>query len=344
MKEIISDFENDDQSELTALRTIILFGRNVSTYKFALCSALMQEKVTNQIRYSDIRDNFLKGLIKHFNSNSSQYQAGKNQLTDAFTKYNNDRNWSDLIKIAEKNIYNNVFEAFHNVGGSSIEKKHLLFENDKKSKRIILTDNLNKILENNELSTQIATENESRWKIVEEAWKNKLSPNNLVYNSEDENFYSVTQNERTNLRKAVDVLSPYQHGKCFYCNRKLDSNVNKQADNFPDVDHFIPHVYLKSNTNINPDGVWNLVIACKKCNRGQGGKFESPPSKDYQTKLITRNVLYTQEHRHSLKNSIKYSLNAETPDDVEKKMKVIFNNFHTIEGWKPLIIYPNESI
>ena len=237
-------------------------------------------------------------------------------------------------------FYNNVFDAFHNVGGSSIKKQHILFENDSRSKKIIITDNLNKILEDSNLTTQITIENESRWKIVEEAWKNKLSPNNLVYNAIDENFYSVTHNDRVNLRKAVDVLIPYQHGKCFYCNRKLNRKASSQDDNFPDVDHFIPHTYLTNNSKINPDGVWNLVISCKKCNRGEGGKFESPPSNYYQLLLIKRNVLFTQEHRHSLKNSIKYSLNAETPKDVEKKMKLIFFNFHTISGWKPKIIFP----
>ena len=100
----------------------------------------------------------------------------------------------------------------------------------------------------------------------------------------------------------------------------------------------------RRETKINPDGLWNLVIACKKCNRGTEGKFESPPAKEFQTDLITRNVLFTQEHRHSLKNSIKYSLNAETPKDVERKMRLIFKNFHTIKGWKPKFIYPNESI
>ena len=83
MKPIINEFDKSDISDLAALRTIILFGRNVSTYKFALCSALLKENTVSELRYTDIRDNFLKELITHYNRNSSQYQAGGNQLTNA---------------------------------------------------------------------------------------------------------------------------------------------------------------------------------------------------------------------------------------------------------------------
>ena len=77
MKKIINDFDNSDNSDLASLRTIILFGRNVSTYKFALCSPLMKEKAANELRYEDVRDNFLKELIIHHNNNPSQYHQEK---------------------------------------------------------------------------------------------------------------------------------------------------------------------------------------------------------------------------------------------------------------------------
>ena len=37
-------------------------------------------------------------------------------------------------------IYNNVFDAFHNVGGGSIKKEHLLFEHLPHEKKLVLTD------------------------------------------------------------------------------------------------------------------------------------------------------------------------------------------------------------
>lgn len=344
MKPIIQEFYSSDKSVVSTIRTIVLFGRNVSTYKFALARTLLNLKPQNFIAYEDLRDEFLKSLLSHYQKNPHQYQGGENSLTKAFDQYKIDCNWNDLLKIAERNIYNNVFDAFHNVGGSKIKKEHILFEHLPNEKKLILTDNINAILEKPDLIEVLLSENESRWMIVEEAWKNNLSPNILVYDQTNREFISLSSNERTNLRSAVSVLLPYQQGCCFYCNKKINISANSDETDFPDVDHFIAHSYFKRpNLNhINPDGIWNLVIACKECNRGNGGKFESLPSSNYQKKIVNRNVLFTEEHRHSLKNSILLSLDAKNHSEVELKMYAIFNNFIMIEGWKPLVIYQYE--
>ena len=85
---------------------------------------------------------------------------------------------------------------------------------------------MHQIIESSDIANQLTKENQSRWAVVEEAWKNKLSPNLLVYDN-DKNIYSVVQGQkRVNLRSAVDVLIPYQHARCFYCNKKLNVNLN----------------------------------------------------------------------------------------------------------------------
>jgi 5-methylcytosine-specific restriction endonuclease McrA len=344
MKPIINKFYNYDNSVVSTIRTIVLFGKNVSTYKFALASTLLNLRPKNQITYEDLRDDFIGALLSHYQKNPHQYQSGENSLTRAFDKYKLDGNWSELVKIAEKNIYNNVFDAFHNVGGGQIKKEHILFENLPHEKKLVLTDNINEILEQHNLIDLLKNENESRWMIVEEAWKNNISPNFLVYNRATAEFESVSPTERTNLRSAVSILLPYQHGCCFYCKRKVNIYSNSDDSDFPDVDHFIAHSYFKRPelSNINPDAIWNLVIACKECNRGSRGKFTSIPQISYQKEIINRNVLFTEEHRHSPKNSILLSLNAQNHTEVEKKMLLLFSNFNVIEGWKPLIIYSNE--
>jgi 5-methylcytosine-specific restriction endonuclease McrA len=344
MKTIIQEFYNSDESVVSTIRTIFLFGRNVSTYKFALASTLLNLKPKSFITYEDLRDEFLKSLIAHYQKNPHQFQAGENSLTKAFDQYEIDNNWNDLLIIAERNIYNNVFEAFHNVGGSKIKKQHILFEHVPNEKKLVLTDNINLILEKPDLIKVLSHENESRWMIVEEAWKNNLSPNILVYDQTKSEFISVSSTGRTNLRSAVSALLPYQHGCCFYCNKKINTFANSEESDFPDVDHFIAHSYFKSTSlfQINPDGIWNLVIACKACNRGAQGKFDKIPSLNYQNKIINRNLLFTEEHRHSLKNTILISLNAQNHNEVELKMRAIFNNFNKFEEWKPLIVYQYE--
>src|SRR5215213_8860214 len=148
-KKAIADFAAEGDA-LNTVRTILLFGNNVSTYKFALCSALMELDPTNEVRFQDLRDPFLKQMLRHYSDNPNQYTGGTNSLTAAFDTYlessQGASDWDTLTKIAEKNIYNNVFDAFQNVGGGSIAQEYTLFEHDKKSKRLVLTDNLNSLL------------------------------------------------------------------------------------------------------------------------------------------------------------------------------------------------------
>ena len=46
----------------------------------------------------------------------------------------------------------------------------------------------------------------------------------------------------------------------------------------------------------NLDGVWNLVLACKECNRGQKGKFSQIPDISYVEKLVKRNEYLITSH------------------------------------------------
>jgi hypothetical protein len=341
LKPIINKYYSGNADPLLALRTIILFGNNVSTYKFALTSAILKQSSKSKIKYSELRDDFVKELYNHYIICPDQWVAGKNTLTEAFDEYKTDNNWEKLVKVAEKNIYNNVFDAFHNVGGSSIKQTDILFEKDNANKQLIITDNLNLILENNEFVKKLTDENQSRWNIVEEAWKNKLSPNLLEF--VDGDFYSITSSagERVNLRSAINILMPYQKDQCFYCNKIMNTSSSKDEDDFPDVDHFVPLSFISriQLLGANANGVWNIVIACKECNRGGAGKFQAPADKQYFEKLLYRNLLFTEEHKHSLKNSVLISLGVKNAIELTSKMNLFYKATDIINGWKPKRIY-----
>jgi hypothetical protein len=192
------------------------------------------------------------------------------------------------------------------------------------------------------LKKLVESETQARWRVVEEAWKNKLSPNLLEYNKVDGNFYSVRPNERVYLRSAVSVLIPYQKGRCFYCNKKVSTLLHKDHNDFADVDHFLPLSFLDKFDikPVNPNGIWNLVVGCRECNRGKKGKFTSPPEPRYFDVLKKRNVLFVEEHRHSMKNSILISLNVQTTKEVGERMNDLHKLFDRIKGWEPQYIYP----
>ncbi len=61
--------------------------------------------------------------------------------------------------------------------------------------------------------------------------------------------------------------------------------VSGDDTNTCDVDHFFPHTLQPLFPDINLDGVWNLVLVCSACNRGEGGKFARVPATKYLTRL-----------------------------------------------------------
>lgn len=346
----IKAFLDKDTSTLNTFRTLTLFGKNAATYKFALCHALLKQNGQNsEIRYEDLQDDFLRELVRHYENNPHQFSRGENSLTREIDLYlasdKSSSDWSRLNAAASKNIFNDVFRAYQNVGSGTLADSYMLFEDLRSHKRITMTDRLLDVLENDQAKQIISIENQARWHIVEEAWRSGLAANMLSYNQEDGLFYSESENQRIGLRSAVDTLLPYQNGRCFYCNRKVNKFVLSHCDDFADVDHFFPiSMVSRLGEGVpNSNGVWNLVIACKKCNRGQDGKFDAPPAHEYYESLVTRNVLFFEEHKHSLKNAISLSLNAKTKLAVVSRMHNVYHYFKPFAGWRPAITFHTED-
>jgi hypothetical protein len=76
---------------------------------------------------------------------------------------------------------------------------------------------------------------------------------------------------RTSLTRVRGALNGYQKGRCFYCRAETALAAT-------DVDHFFPWVLKERGEMPDGDGVWNLVLACRACNRGERGKFAAVPS------------------------------------------------------------------
>ncbi|WP_318465081.1 HNH endonuclease [Photobacterium leiognathi] len=349
-KREIKAFLDKDNSTLNTFRTLTLFGKNAATYKFALCHALLNQNGQNsELRYEDLKEDFLRELVRHYENNPHQFSRRENSLTREIDLYlasdKTTSDWTKLSAVAGKNIFNDVFRAYQNVGSGTLANSHLLFEDQRTHKKITMTDRLLSVLENPKAKQIINHENQARWHIVEEAWRSGLAANMLSYNKEDGLFYSENENLRIGLRSAVDTLLPYQNGRCFYCNREVSKFVLSHCDDFADVDHFFPiSMVSRLGEGVpNPNGVWNLVIACKKCNRGQDGKFDAPPTREYYESLVTRNILFFEEHKHSLKNAISLSLNAKNKLEIISRMQNVYHYFKPLAGWQPAITFHVED-
>ena len=200
------------------------------------------------------------------------------------------------------------------------------FEKDfrRSDKGIVVTDNLLGMRENVQFSN-LPAEIEARWRLVETAWELRISHNLLqvsTYQSGDEYFFRV-QDGRTNITSARDALNGYQKGHCFYCFSGIA--LDSSTETFMDVDHFLPWMLRRSEGQFTPEvlnGVWNLVLACKPCNRGTEGKSSKIPAKTFLHRLQRRNDYLISSH-HPLRETLMEQTGLTVP-----KRKRFLNNIY----------------
>lgn len=285
-------------------RGIILFGRNVASYKFALAKTLLELKPESGqlLKLSDIAPLFARHIVEHIKHSPKQTTSASStflKACDAFSK--NEIDQQSLIESTVKLGFNNVIDAFHVVGTGEINKKFYLDERSTHD-GIRITDEFSSLLSHKQASNLIF-EAEARWRLVETAWELNISRNVIAIDhdsSTNELFTFDNNKRRKSVTSSRHALNGYQKGKCFYCDTDifLDGNLNA------DVDHFFPHKlkYVPEIGNI-VDGIWNLVLSCTDCNRGVNGKFDKLPSLNLLIKLSNRNEYLIKSH-HPLRETL----------------------------------------
>ncbi len=325
-------------------RSVILFGRNVATYKFALGKSLLElaEKEKTFITLEELAAPFSHHICEHIKSVDKQGTFGKSKFLDACRRYNSKEITKDeLIAVTAKSGFVNVIDAFHIVGKGEIPKRFFIDERRHRN-GIAVTDDMLKLKERIQFSN-LPFEVEARWRLVETAWSLNLSPH-LVVAKHDEDAGLIYVNDdsarRINVTSCRDSMNGYQKGKCFYCFRdiKIDS---ADRDYMADVDHFYPHILKAKQPDfpININGVWNLVLSCKECNRGRDGKFERIPDLTMLERLHTRNEYFIRSH-HPLRETIINQTGA-TPE----QRADFLNSMDSVsiasipQRWKPPVEY-----
>ena len=234
----------------------------------------------------------------------------------------------------------NVIDAFHIVARE--ETTRFFTDNRKENKSIILTDNFYKLKEK-DIYGNLKNEAESRWNLWETAISLNVNPSLLEIINDDEDeclFVLDDKKRRQNVTSSRDALNGYQKSKCFYCYKHI--SIQQGNENSCDVDHFFPHI-LKDYGLFEVDQIWNLVLTCRECNRGSGGKFEKIPKINYLESLNKRNNFYIESH-HPLRETI---INQTGKTDTERKdfLQKMFDDSvsHIPIKWEPSEIF-GESI
>jgi 5-methylcytosine-specific restriction endonuclease McrA len=276
-------------------RAIILFGRNVASYKFALAKSLceLHAAPSDLVSMEQLAEPFSRNLCEHLKHSPKQITSKSSAFLSACSSYNNgDLSHDELIGQTVKLGFNNVIDAFHTVNSGEINQRFFIDER-KSNKGIRITDNFFKLAENEQFKS-FEHETEARWRLVEEGWEMGMSRSliRVEYDQELKTLFTSDNERRINITSCRDSLNGYQKGRCFYCYSPI--SVSSQDDNLADVDHFLPWILNSSLPNVN--GVWNLVLACQDCNRGAGGKFAKVPSLPLLKRLHKRNEYFINSH------------------------------------------------
>jgi hypothetical protein len=283
-------------------RGIILFGRNVASYKFALAKTLLEinPQAGQLLKLSELAPSFAGHIADHLKFADKQATSTSSKFLDACRRYNNDEiNKDNLTDTTVRLGFNNVIDAFHVVGNEDVPKRFFIDERAQ-NQGIRITDEFSLLIAGKQ-APNLNQEVESRWRLVETAWELGVSRAlmGIDYDLETETLFSI---DRTLCRKPVTssrgALNGYQKGHCFYCFRPISICTNEDTD----VDHFFPHT-LKQFGFSTIDGVWNLVLSCRDCNRGRNGKFARIPSLNLLARLSRRNEFLIGSH-HPLRETL----------------------------------------
>ncbi len=319
-------------------RGIILYGQNSASYKFALAESLLQlnPQAGQLLKLEDLAPIFGKAIAGHI-SHSPKQGTRPGKFLNSVQRFNTDGNLEELIKATVAGGFQDVLDAFHNIGTSSVLHKFFIDER-RANKGIRITDEFSKLAEGHQIKN-IIQEVDSRWRLVETAWNLGIAANHLVV-QHDHDLGQIFTFDKASKRTAVTssrgALNGYQKGSCFYCGadlRLLGEDFNT------DVDHFFPHKLKRSNLDLNLDGVWNLVLSCQSCNRGPGGKFDRIPSLNLLEKLHIRNEFLIGSH-HPLRETLMNQTGTTTHKRIDFLNRIYKRvQLNPLDAWEPTDVY-----
>lgn len=305
MADKIEEFKEQYPSLDSYWRSIILFGQNTASYKFALGKALFDivNTGTTHVSLEDLAIPYSKHICEHLKNAPRQATNPTSTFLKACKDFNEDKiTETELIDTTVDKGFNYVLDAFHTVNKKPITVEFFKKDFSNGHKEIYLTTEIFKLVELPQ-AKNLEAEIESRWNLVETAWNMNVSKNilNVKYDNESELLFIDDKLKRKDVTSARGALNGYQKGKCFYCFDNII--VNDDGTNTCDVDHFFPHSLQPFFPDINLDGVWNLVLSCYRCNRGENGKFALVPAMKYLERLHRRNEYLIYSH-HPLRETI----------------------------------------
>lgn len=312
-------------------RSVVLFGRNVASYKFALAKSLiaLAREGRDVVPLPDLAVPFAGELCAHLEAAPKQATSSSSRFLDVCREFiAGEISDTQLRESTARLGFVNVIDAFHIVGPGEIPVRFFIDERRARTPSIRLTDAMHDLASSAE--SGILDETEARWRLVETAWDLGTSASTIEY--DQLSGFLVTSTRRRSITRARHALAGYQKGKCFYCYRPIE--IITGSVELADVDHLFPHVLQRLRILSNLDGVWNLVLACPTCNRGPAGKFDRTPHHDYVGRLHRRNEYLILSH-HPLRQTL-IAQTGRTPEGRQQFLQRVLTTAgsHQVSTWQ----------
>lgn len=296
----IETFATIEPTPENYFRSVVLFGRNVASYKFAMAKSLLvlASDEREVVSLEELAAPFAREVCAHLRDAPKQATSKSSKFLDACRSFNDDSIDSEqLVQLTARLGFQNVIDAFHNVGSGEIPIRFYLDQRRSNVPSIAITDEMRHLAMS--VGDVAMNETDARWRLVETAWELGTTPSIIQFDTDSGQLIAPTR--RKSVTSARAALNGYQKGRCFYCYRRI--GIRPGDAELADVDHVFPHVLQRFGIMTNLDGVWNLVLACATCNRGPRGKFDSTPATTYIERLHRRNEYLILSH-HPLRQTL----------------------------------------
>ncbi len=126
-------------------RSIILFGRNVASYKFALGKSLLDlaQQGKEIVTLDELAEPFSRNVCEHLQLADKQATSKSSRFLHACRKFNaGETKKEELLEATAKLGFNNVIDAFHVVHAGEVGVRFFADERNGNEKGLRLTDNL----------------------------------------------------------------------------------------------------------------------------------------------------------------------------------------------------------
>jgi len=285
MADNITLFQETHPSLDSYWRSVILFGRNVASYKFALAKSLLEIAPTGktEITLEELADPFSRHLCEHIAHSPRQVTSPGSQFLDACRSYNDGTSTHEALNGYQKG---KCFYCFDDISIGDLDDAANPVQFDK---------------------LDIETDEPAGPKIL------RVSEERPLYGKPPAGIIGLTSLFSKNDTPHI-LVSPDNRSLADV--PSLDPLTTSNVRNsLCDVDHFFPYTLQRYIPEVNLNGVWNLVLTCKHCNRGEDGKFAGVPTVKYLERLHARNEFLINSH-HPLRDTLMHQAGAQPADRI----------------------------